>query len=95
MQEAGKTSLVLENRESMHITGVQSIEVFEEDKIALRTELGALEIQGMQLNITQLDLNLGTVQITGNIDGVLYPQEKWKRKNTNRQKQSFFNRMLS
>ena len=95
MQEAGKTSLVLENRESMHITGVQSIDVFEEDKIALRTELGALEIQGMKLNITQLDLNLGTVQITGNIDGVLYPQEKWKRKNINRQKQSFFNKMLS
>lgn len=95
MQEIGKSVLELTNRELLKMSGVQNVEVFEEEKIALHTEQGNVEIQGSQLTITQLDLESGILQIQGSIDGIIYPQERRRRQNKNHPKQSFFNKMLS
>ena len=95
MQETGKSILQLENRDLLNANGVQSIEVFEEEKIVLHTEQGLLEIQGTQLTIIQLDLAAGTVQIQGAIDAVVYPHERHKRQNKKTPKQSFVSKMLS
>ncbi len=95
MQEIGKSVLELTNRELLKMSGVQNVEVFEEEKIALHTEQGNVEIQGSQLTIIQLDLESGILQIQGSIDGIIYPQERRRRQNKNHPKQSFFNKMLS
>ena len=95
MQETGKSTFQLENRDLLNANGVQSIEVFEEEKIVLHTEQGLLEIQGTQLTIIQLDLAAGTLQIQGAIDAVVYPHERRKRQNKKTPKQSFVSKMLS
>ncbi len=95
MQEAEKSVLELTNRELLKMNGVQNVEVFEEEKIILHTGQGTVEIQGAQLIISQLDLESGTLQIQGTIDGVIYPQERRRRQNKNHPKQSFFHKMLS
>ena len=95
MQEPGNALLELHNRERLNLTGVQHIDVFEEERIVLRTEQGILEVQGMQLNITHLDLDSGVLQIEGNIDAMMYPQERHKRKNKKRPQQSIIQKMLS
>lgn len=95
MQENGSSLLELKNREGLNVSGVQNVDVFEEEKIILRTEQGMLEIQGAELNITHLDLETGSLQIAGVIDAVTYPKEKQKRQTRNRPKQSFFHKMLS
>ena len=59
MQMTEYSLIELVNREMLKLTGVQHIDVFEDEKIALRTEQGILEVQGAQLNITHLDLDSG------------------------------------
>jgi hypothetical protein len=49
----------------------------------------------VQLNITQLDLDAGVLQITGNIDALIYPQERHKHKHKKQSQQSFIQKMLS
>lgn len=95
MQENGNALLELTNREILHVTGVQNVDVFEEEKIVLHTEQGALEIQGTGLNITHLDLETGSLQITGMMDAIFYPKEKQKRQSRKSPKQSFLSKMLS
>ena len=95
MQETAHSLLELKNREILKLTGVQHIDVFEEEKIVLRTEQGRLEIQGMQLNITHLDLESGILQIEGSIDAMMYPQERQKRKTRKRPQQTMLQKMLS
>ena len=95
MPLAEQSLIELNNREILKLTGVQHIDVFEAERIILITEQGKLEVQGAQLNITQLDLDLGTLQITGNIDALLYPQERHKRKHKKQSQQSFVQKMLS
>ena len=95
MQEVNDALLELHNRERLKLTGVQHIDVFEEEKIVLRTEQGLVEIQGMHLNITHLDQETKILQIEGSIDAIAYPQNRHKRKNKNRPQQSIIQRMLS
>ncbi len=95
MQEFGNSVLELSNRDVLKLTGVQNVDVFEDEKIVLRTEQGVLEIQGVNLNITRLDLETGVLQIDGAIDAIIYAQEKQKRKAKKQVKQSFVQKMLS
>lgn len=95
MQTTEHSLVELVNREVLKLTGVQHIDVFENEKIVLRTEQGVLEVQGAQLNITHLDSDSGMLQIVGNIDAVIYPQERHKRKNKKEPQQSFIHKMLS
>ena len=95
MQEAGAALLELQNRETLKLTGVQHIDVFEEERIVLCTTQGNLELQGQQLNITRLDLESGILQIEGNMDAMIYIDERRKRKNNKNTKQSFLQKMLS
>lgn len=95
MQEQGSSYLELSNREVLKLTGIQHVEVFEEEKIILRTAQGSLEIQGAELNIVNLDLDSGTIQIEGAIDAMRYSQERKKRQNKNRAQQSFLQKMFS
>ena len=95
MQEQGSSYLELSNREVLKLTGIQHVEVFEEEKIILRTAQGSLEIQGAELNIVNLYLDSGTIQIEGAIDAMRYSQERKKRQNKNRAQQSFLQKMFS
>ena len=95
MQMAEHSLLELANREALKLTGVQHVDIFEDERIVLRTEQGVLEVQGAQLNITHLDLESGVLQITGSIDALSYPQERNKRKNKKQPQQSFLKKMLS
>ena len=95
MQLADQSVIELNNREILKLTGVQHIDIFETERIVLLTEQGILEVQGVQLNITQLDLDAGVLQITGNIDALFYPQERHKQKHKKQSQQSFIQKMLS
>lgn len=95
MQEKGNSYLELNNREVLKLNGIQNVEVFEDDKIILRTAQDNLEVQGAKLNIVNLDLAAGTIQIEGVIDELRYPHERKNRQSKNRMQQSFLQRMLS
>ena len=71
--------LELKDRQMMRLSGVQNVDVFDEEKIVLQTELGKLEIRGQHLNVTSLDVENGNLQVDGMIDSFVYLEEKRKR----------------
>lgn len=82
-------SLMLENRQNGRITGVKDIKSFDEKEILLFTQAGKLVINGEQLNVKQLDLEKGEVDLEGKVDSLTYLS-----KNTDNRDESLFRRMF-
>ena len=73
-EQEGRTKATLElvDRQMMRLSGVNNVDVFDEEKIVLQTELGRLEIKGQHLNVTSLDVEHGSLQVDGVIDSFVY-----------------------
>jgi len=82
-------SLMLENRQNGRITGVKDIKSFDEKEILLFTQAGKLVIKGEQLQVKQLDLEKGEVDLEGKVDSLTYLS-----KNTDNRDESLFKRMF-
>ena len=82
-------SLMLENRQNGRITGVKDIKSFDEKEILLFTQAGTLVIKGEQLQVKQLDLEKGEVDLEGKVDSLTYLS-----KNTDNRDESLFRRMF-
>lgn len=95
MQETGKAGLELVDRQLMRLSGVNNVDVFDEEKIVLQTELGKLEIQGQHLNVTSLDVESGSLQVDGVIDSIAYIQEQKTRSKGGRKRKGFAGRFFS
>ncbi len=78
------------DREKMKITGVLSVDTFDEKEVVLDTELGTMIVKGQELDIKKLDIDNGKVNINGTICSITYTN-KSKAKNKN---ESFINRIL-
>lgn len=67
--------LILNDRGAMSLTGIQKVQTFEPKEIVLETEQGLLNIKGDKLDIKQLDLQNGVVEISGHVDAMIYPRQ--------------------
>jgi sporulation protein YabP len=67
--------LHLENRRRLTISGVASVESFDESSILLTTSQGALAIQGDCLHIEKLSLDGGDLLVEGQVDALNYEEE--------------------
>ncbi len=65
-------SIKLINRSNMELTGVSSVNTFDEEEIILETSLGYLYILGENLHITMLSLEEGKVSLEGAVNSVEY-----------------------
>lgn len=77
MTEGHELSLV--NRQQMNLTGVLSVESFDEKEIWVDTRLGGLTLKGRDLHITHLDLNEGKMTVDGTINSLDYREERGNR----------------
>lgn len=82
MEKGEKTVLELTERQRLRLNGVQNVDLFDEEKIILQTDLGRLVIRGQGMNVTNLDVGNGSLQVDGQINGLEYLPEKriWLRK---------------
>lgn len=78
-----KSSLSLENRKKLIITGIIEVISFNEDQINLNTNLGTLDIKGRSLKMNKLDVQNGQVIIIGNINSCIYTNNQPKKKRHN------------
>lgn len=70
-------SLYVADCKIMELTGVASVNTFDEEQIILETGIGCLVIAGSNLHITNLNLDEGKVAIQGDIVNMEYkPQGK-------------------
>jgi len=68
--------VVVNNRETVNISGVVHVESYDDQVIVLETELGTLNIQGEELNIKQLNLEQGSLTVEGLVTGLTYTGER-------------------
>lgn len=74
--EDKKHSLVLNDRNSLSITGVMDIYSFEGSKVALKTTLGTLIITGEGLQINRLSIDEGNIEVNGEVDSCVYSESR-------------------
>ncbi len=67
--------LILNNRRTCNLTGVNDVLSFDEKEIILETEQGMLMIKGNDLHANRLTLDKGEVDVDGRIDSFTYSEQ--------------------
>ena len=74
MEKTKGHRLVLQDRGNMTITGVVKVQTVDPKEIVMETEQGMLHIKGEKLDVKQLDLQNAFVEISGQVDALIYPR---------------------
>lgn len=67
--------VVLEERGSLSVSGVEEVERFDETEIVMATVRGSLVVRGTGLHIEKLSLDGGELKVEGNVDSLTYEDE--------------------
>ena len=67
--------VVLEERGSLAVSGVEEVERFDESEIVMATVRGTMVIRGTGLHIEKLSLDGGELKVEGNVDSLSYEDE--------------------
>ena len=67
--------LILNNRRTCNLTGINDVLSFDENEIILETEQGMLMIKGNELHVNRLMLDKGEVDVDGRIDSFTYSEQ--------------------
>lgn len=73
-------NLEMKGRASCNITGVTDVLSFDEKEVRLDTSMGMLQIRGNNLQVKQLSLEQGNVEIEGMCNSLIYQGESAGRK---------------
>ena len=68
--------LILQQRESLTMTGVTEVVSFDDTAIVLKTNLGDLMIQGEGLRLKTLSLEGGQIAVSGKISALVYSEPR-------------------
>ena len=68
--------VVLEERRSLTVSGVEDVERFDESSIVLSTSRGAMVVSGDGLHIEKLSLDGGDLKVEGEIDSISYEDDQ-------------------
>ena len=69
-------TVMIKDRKSIEISGVESIDGFDEQCVTLSTHLGKMYIEGKGLRVENLSKDSGTIYITGAVSGAFYAEQK-------------------
>ncbi|WMJ23662.1 sporulation protein YabP [Paludicola sp. MB14-C6] len=72
-------NLILEDRKTLSISGVEDIDSFDENMVVLFTEQGELTIRGKNLHINKLNVETGELTMDGNIVAIVYSEQQQKK----------------
>lgn len=67
--------LILEERSSLSVSGVEEVESFDENAIVMVTSRGTLVVRGEELHIEKLSLDGGDLKVEGSIESLTYEDE--------------------
>ncbi|MBD5118728.1 MAG: sporulation protein [Clostridiales bacterium] len=88
--ESGQSAphhVVIENRQSLTVSGVEDVGRFDDTIIELSTSQGSMVVTGEDLHIEKLSLDGGDLKVEGHIDAVSYEDD-------GRDRGGFFARLL-
>lgn len=64
--------VIMEGRRTLIITGVTDIDSFDEQMVAVFTDVGELIARGSGLHINKIDVDSGELSLDGEIDSLEY-----------------------
>ena len=67
--------VVIEERKSLTVSGVEDVERFDENTIVLSTSKGVMVVTGEDLHIEKLSLDGGDLKVEGDIDAITYEDD--------------------
>ena len=73
---AREHALVLENRARLTVSGVTRVVSCDEAAVVLETPLGNLTIGGQELQVSELSVQSGQVQLSGRIEYLQYAENR-------------------
>lgn len=76
VNKAKTHKVVMDNRNSLSMTGISKVTSIDPDLVLLVTEQGKLKIIGENMQATNLDLDKGILDLTGNINSMIYSGDK-------------------
>lgn len=65
-----------EQRKSGMITGVKDVISFDENVVQVETVMGVLTVAGSQLQVKRLSLDLGEMELEGNVEKLSYSENR-------------------
>ncbi|MFV0439874.1 MAG: sporulation protein YabP [Lachnospirales bacterium] len=83
-----KHSIIMDNREFLSVSGVLDVISFDEEIVVTDTTLGLLIVRGVDLHISNLNIDGGHLSIDGNIYSINY-EESSSQKNVSLLKKLF------
>ena len=88
--EGKNHKIVIHNRHTVFLTGVNDVLSFDASEIILDTIQGMLMMRGEELHVNRLSLEKGEVDVDGTIDIFAYADDKKTGKNN----ESFLSRLF-
>lgn len=79
MNQETKHRIEMVQRREINVEGVQHVESFTEDEITIDTNMGVIVLVGEGLNVTQLDLEAGKLQVHGLVNGIQYQEAGYRK----------------
>ena len=67
--------VVMEDRNSLSVSGVVEVERFDESEIVMATSHGTLAVRGEELHIEKLSLDGGELKVEGRVDSLFYEDD--------------------
>lgn len=73
-EQAGSSrhQLTLKGREFLAVEGVANVESFDDQEVVVETDQGRMLVRGSDLSITELNLETGSLAVTGFITSLAY-----------------------
>lgn len=71
----GPHQLTLEDRQRLRVSGVSEVVAFDDEQIVMETEHGTLTVDGSDLHVEKLSLDVGELTVAGEIDALSYARE--------------------
>ncbi|MDD6967859.1 MAG: sporulation protein YabP [Firmicutes bacterium] len=75
-QEPLPHRLTLAERNKLTVTGVTEVVSFEDREVVLQTGMGILTVQGSQLQLKNLSLEGGQVEVEGSVSALVYEEAR-------------------
>lgn len=70
--------LTLSDRKKLTVTGVSEVVSFDETAVQMETSLGCLMVYGQQLRLKNLSPEAGQLELTGEIEAMVYEHPRRK-----------------
>jgi len=71
-EKTSKHRLVVDQRESIAISGVVDVISFDEEQVVCETDIGVMILRGTNLHVSNLNLDNGSLDIFGRLEGIAY-----------------------